>query len=422
MLDGSMSTRWSSGTAMQPGQFFVLDMKKTQSFSKVVLDSRGSNNDYSRSYEIYVSEDGIDWGDAVVSSTASGPYIAAEFAEQTARYIKVVQADTNSSWWSIHELNVYRDSIPVTSITVTGEDGMAAITTVGGALQMNADVLPGNADDRTVTWAVYNTDDTPTDKAEIGVSGLLTAVKDGTVKVVATANDGSGVIGSAIIAISNQEEVTAPVWVTSITVTGENGAVKISTKRGELQMIAEVLPADADNATVIWAVYDMDGSATDKATINASGLLTAAKNGEVEVVAAATNGSGITGSVQIIISKQGGSSGGFSGYYSIGSNNDDSNNGVVDATIDENGHASAEVGDSDFIAALINAKTGKLKLEVKGAENAKKVSIKLPVDQVNKADESGIKSIEVNTQVLPHLNCLCLYLQIQSVFMILTWK
>ncbi|REK75027.1 discoidin domain-containing protein [Paenibacillus paeoniae] len=107
LLDGSMQTRWSAGTAMAPGQSLIIDMKAAKSFNKIVMDSTGSNDDYARSYEVYVSNDGVNYGSAVVSGTGSGPVVAAVFPVQSARYIKIVQTGTASNWWSIRELNVY---------------------------------------------------------------------------------------------------------------------------------------------------------------------------------------------------------------------------------------------------------------------------------------------------------------------------
>ncbi|TVY01241.1 discoidin domain-containing protein [Cohnella terricola] len=206
MFDGNMSTRWSSGAPMVPDQSIVIDMKKVQKFNKLIMDS-GTSSDYARSFEIYVSNDGVEWGNAIVTQSATGPYVVADFADQTARYIKIVQKGTNSSWWSIFELNVYSDSstsIPVTGIAVTGANGANAITTNGGTLQMRAEVLPADADNTSVSWSAANADGTPTDKATISSSGLLTAANNGQVKVIATANDGSNTKGEALISISGQ--------------------------------------------------------------------------------------------------------------------------------------------------------------------------------------------------------------------------
>ncbi|OAB42301.1 discoidin domain-containing protein [Paenibacillus glacialis] len=107
LLDGNMSTRWSAGIPMASGQSFTVDMKVTKSFNKLIMNSTGSNDDYARGYKVYVSNDGTNWGSSVKSGTGSGPIITASFSVKTARYIKVVQTGTASSWWSIHELNVY---------------------------------------------------------------------------------------------------------------------------------------------------------------------------------------------------------------------------------------------------------------------------------------------------------------------------
>jgi len=76
----------------------------------------------------------------------------------------------------------------VTSIVVIGGSVEA-----GDTLQMTANVLPLDATDTSVTWSVVN----GTGSATIDpVTGVLTAITDGTVTVIATANDASGVTGS----------------------------------------------------------------------------------------------------------------------------------------------------------------------------------------------------------------------------------
>ena len=91
-------------------------------------------------------------------------------------------------------------SIMVNSIAVQGAGGVSTITIQGGTLQMEATVLPANADDGTYAWSVTNV----TGFATIDANGVLTATTDGLVGVTATANDGSGEIGTATISISNQ--------------------------------------------------------------------------------------------------------------------------------------------------------------------------------------------------------------------------
>ena len=91
-------------------------------------------------------------------------------------------------------------TVSVASISVQGQGGASTIITQGGTLQMEAAILPANATNQTVTWSVSN----GSGSATIDNAGLLTAVSDGTVTVTATANDGSGVSGDAVITLSNQ--------------------------------------------------------------------------------------------------------------------------------------------------------------------------------------------------------------------------
>ncbi|MDR6884773.1 discoidin domain-containing protein [Bacillus sp. 3255] len=106
----------------------------------------------------------------------------------------------------------------VTSISVSGAGGAIAIASQGGTLQMQATVLPADANDQ-VTWSVWEADGvTATDKAVITDGGLLTAAKDGIVKVVATAVDGSSMQGSNYVMISGQ--TTAPTEVPRTALTG----------------------------------------------------------------------------------------------------------------------------------------------------------------------------------------------------------
>jgi hypothetical protein len=85
----------------------------------------------------------------------------------------------------------------VTSIAVTGFGGATTVAD-GATLQMLAAILPLNATVSTVTWSVVAGSGTAT----ISVGGLLTATSAGTVTVIATANDASGVTGSLVITIT----------------------------------------------------------------------------------------------------------------------------------------------------------------------------------------------------------------------------
>jgi len=87
--------------------------------------------------------------------------------------------------------------IPVSSITVQGQGGVTTVMNPGN-LQMEASVLPVTATNSNLSWTVDNTS-----IATVDASGVLTALSDGTVRVFATAQDGSGVSGFTDIVVDS---------------------------------------------------------------------------------------------------------------------------------------------------------------------------------------------------------------------------
>ena len=141
------------------------------------------------------------------------------FGGAKARYIKITANPEPGvgSWGDVYyglsELRFtskleLRDLVPVSSITVAGENGVDAITTPGGSLQMTAAVQPADATKQAVDWSVADPDE---NVAVISEDGLLSAHRNGTVKVVATAKDGTGITGEAVVTISGQPEVISGV-------------------------------------------------------------------------------------------------------------------------------------------------------------------------------------------------------------------
>ena len=106
-IDGDSTTRWSSGVAQGSGnQWFQIDLGATQYFDRIAMDAGASSGDYPRAYEVFVSNDGANWGDPIASGPG-GQLTTIKFDPQIARYFRIVQTGTASNWWSIHELDVY---------------------------------------------------------------------------------------------------------------------------------------------------------------------------------------------------------------------------------------------------------------------------------------------------------------------------
>ncbi len=84
--------------------------------------------------------------------------------------------------------------------------------------------------------------------------------------------------------------------ITGITVTTAGGITEID-QGNTLQCSAAVLPVDATTSAVAWSVLNGTGSAS----ISSNGLLTALTAGTIEVVAMATDGSGVGDSLSLTI-------------------------------------------------------------------------------------------------------------------------
>ena len=109
-LDGDGKTRWSAGQAQANGQWFQVDLGSPQTFFQIEMDSGISAGDYAHGYEVYVSNDGTNWGASVAIGSGSSQIVSVVFAKQTARYIRVVQTGSSGQWWSLHEFNVLSDA------------------------------------------------------------------------------------------------------------------------------------------------------------------------------------------------------------------------------------------------------------------------------------------------------------------------
>ncbi len=175
-------------------------------------------------------------------------------------------------------LTIAAPEVPVTGITVTAAGGVTAVDE-GNTLQFSAAVMPVDASYPVVAWSVVNS----TGSASITSGGLVTALTTGTVDVVATAADGSGVSDSFSLTI-----VASTVPVSNISIVSAGG-VSVVDEGNTLQFTASVLPSNATNQAVLWSVNHGTGTAD----ISQNGLLTAGTEGTVDVLASAQDGSGI---------------------------------------------------------------------------------------------------------------------------------
>ncbi|WP_214630716.1 discoidin domain-containing protein [Paenibacillus agaridevorans] len=127
-LDGSLTTRWSTGANQASGQYYAVDMGKTQTFNRLLLETGASFSDYPRGYQIQVSNDGSSWS-TIASGSNMNANLLLQFPVQTARHIRVVQTGTAANWWGIADLQVYGEK----ELSRTGWTASASHTQAGSS-------------------------------------------------------------------------------------------------------------------------------------------------------------------------------------------------------------------------------------------------------------------------------------------------
>ena len=105
-LDGDGNSRWSTNGWQSPGQWFAVDMKQPRAFTTIVLNS-SAQQDSPHGYEVYVSQDGQDWGKPIATGAGAPGVTTITFPKATAQFFKLVQTGSaQDAYWSINTLDV----------------------------------------------------------------------------------------------------------------------------------------------------------------------------------------------------------------------------------------------------------------------------------------------------------------------------
>ena len=160
-------------------------------------------------------------------------------------------------------------NVPVTNIEITGTDD---ITVNNGTLQLGVNILPVDATNKVVKWSSSDEQ-----IATVNNTGLVNAVANGDVKIIASATDGSGKADTVDITVSGQ----------IISVTGVSIiAVDTITVGDTITIIADLSPDNATIKSVSWSIDDPNIAVIDPT----SGILTGISPGEVYVTVTTEDG------------------------------------------------------------------------------------------------------------------------------------
>ncbi|MDR1412549.1 MAG: Ig-like domain-containing protein [Actinomycetes bacterium] len=167
---------------------------------------------------------------------------------------------------------------PVTSLKLSAT---TLALTVGSASTVSATVLPGSAQNKSIFWKTSNP------SVATVIDGVVTAVGKGSATISAVAADGSDVVDSVTVTVTQPG--------TGVVIAPVDSALK----PGEaLQLTASVAPEDTTKVDLIWS-----SSNKEVATVDGDGLVTARAAGTTVITAKLSDGSGATTSVTLTVEK-----------------------------------------------------------------------------------------------------------------------
>ncbi|HEY1488349.1 MAG TPA: glycoside hydrolase family 30 beta sandwich domain-containing protein, partial [Micromonosporaceae bacterium] len=107
-VDDDASTRYSSGTGQQPGQYVQVDFGRPEPVRQLVVDTGASTGDFPRGYRMDVSTDGTTWHGAVANGVGTGQFTVANLTGGPVRYVRItLTTAAPDNWWSIADIRAY---------------------------------------------------------------------------------------------------------------------------------------------------------------------------------------------------------------------------------------------------------------------------------------------------------------------------
>ena len=146
-------------------------------------------------------------------------------------------------------------------------------------------LLPTNASQRELLWTSSDS------SIAIAAGGVVRGIAVGMATIYAATTDGSNLIDSCFVQVSESGQMTDSVFVSSITISSETNTLFIG---DTLQLTASITPLNATNTAVLW-----QSNNPDILHIDSTGRCIALSIGTVVVTAIAADGHGAIDSIEI---------------------------------------------------------------------------------------------------------------------------
>lgn len=199
-IDESTITRWDSQTSQRFGQWFTLNFSKKLKIEGILLDATGSPDDSPVSYDLYVSDNGIDWYGPGLSGKGTAGLTILNFPVSTVQYVRIKQTGSKGNYWSIHDINVFGSANAVSAGGISLESDSVRIG-VGSHVQLNATVSPTDAENQNVFFVSANPSVATVDKTgkvygnSSGKANINAVTMDGIYRASVEITVGNGVTG-----------------------------------------------------------------------------------------------------------------------------------------------------------------------------------------------------------------------------------
>lgn len=106
-IDDDATTRWTTGSSQQPGQYLSLDLGQESTVRRLVLDTGKDVADFPAGFLLSTSADGVRWSTPVASGAGHGQLTVIDLPAIRTRYLRVTQTSTAAQPWTIADLRVY---------------------------------------------------------------------------------------------------------------------------------------------------------------------------------------------------------------------------------------------------------------------------------------------------------------------------
>ncbi|WP_051251162.1 discoidin domain-containing protein [Paenibacillus harenae] len=264
-IDGDLGTRWTTGHGLKNGDWYQVNLGSPASFDQIVLENGvNSSFDYMTKYQVYVSNDGVNWSSAIAQGSGVIGKITITVPTQTAQYIRIVSTGQSGFWWSIGEINVYGSSSETGSI--------AAPTKVSKGLQLQNWTSTEGAQ----VTVVYN--ETGSSR-NFPIGSFTYTLPDGT-SAMFTTKDSSSFPTPAFGSLTPIEGLAGY----KVTIDGSNfgnvqglgtvnfGSIPANISSWSDSSIVAYVPDGLQSGTVAVSVYGSNGSYSGGSSFNVKGL------------------------------------------------------------------------------------------------------------------------------------------------------